>query len=240
MSDENKVCNFADMKKTSYIHAFFIAVCFVTLSTFSSCGNKSQEQPEATIDTIPMMVLQIQKCNKLYTTEYHVHKIVTHNDEVKLKGSILKQDFSINLPLGKRKIAIPMDVTLKAYVDLSKLTEKNIKRSGDKIEIILPDPKVMLTSSKIDHEGVKQFVALTRSNFSDEELLKYEKQGRDDVIKSIPKMGIIRSAQISAANTLIPLIQQMGYKEENIKISFRKEFNLNDLKMLFDQTSIEK
>ena len=52
--------------------------------------------------------------------------------------------------------------------------------------------------------------------------------------------SFLSCAQVSAANTLIPLIQQMGYKEENIKISFRKEFNFNDLKMLFDQTSIEK
>ena len=52
MSDENKVCIFADMKKTSYIHALFIAVCLVALCVFSSCGNKSQEQTEATIDTI--------------------------------------------------------------------------------------------------------------------------------------------------------------------------------------------
>ena len=78
-----------------------------TLSALSmSCRDKTTEQPEAIVtDTVPPLFMQIQKTSRLYTTEYHIHKIVTHDDVVRLKGNLLKQDFDIPLPLGERKVA---------------------------------------------------------------------------------------------------------------------------------------
>lgn len=204
-----------------------------------SCSRYKTEQETVTIDTIPMMVMQIQKCSKLYTAEYKVHKIITHDDKMKLNGSFMKKDFSINLPLGSRKIAIPMDATLKAYIDFADFNEDNVKRQGDKIEIILPDPHVTLTSTRINHDEIKQYVALTRSRFSDEELSSYERQGREAIIKDIPSMGMMDMARESAARTLIPMIEQMGFEESNITISFRKHYTLNDIKSLLDKTTIE-
>lgn len=204
-----------------------------------SCSRHKTEQETVTIDTIPMMVMQIQKCSKLYTAEYKVHKIITHDDKMKLNGSFMKKDFSINLPLGSRKIAIPMDATLKAYIDFADFNEDNMKRQGDKIEIILPDPHVTLTSTRINHDEIKQYVALTRSRFSDEELSSYERQGREAIIKDIPSMGMMDMARESAARTLIPMIEQMGFEESNITISFRKHYTLNDIKSLLDKTTIE-
>ena len=204
-----------------------------------SCSRHKTEQETVTIDTIPMMVMQIQKCSKLYTAEYKVHKIITHDDKMKLNGSFMKKDFSINLPLGSRKIAIPMDATLKAYIDFADFNEDNVKKQGDKIEIILPDPHVTLTSTRINHDEIKQYVALTRSRFSDEELSSYERQGREAIIKDIPSMGMMDMARESAARTLIPMIEQMGFEESNITISFRKHYTLNDIKSLLDKTTIE-
>ena len=115
-----------------------ILIAVLTMFLIASCtDNKPTAQEPAPIDTIPMMVMQIQKCAKLHTAEVHVHKIVTHDDQMKLKGSFLQKEFNIILPVGQRKIAIPMDATLKASVDFSNFSEKNIKRHGDKIEILL-------------------------------------------------------------------------------------------------------
>ena len=189
------------MKKLLFL--LLVAIIY----TFSSCSEKKTEEKKTVIDTIPMMVMQIQKCNRLYTTEIHVHKIVTHDDQLKLKGSIFKKDFNINVPGSNRKVAIPMDATLKAY---------------------------------IDYEGVKQFVSLTRRNFSDAELSLYEQQGREGIIKDIPNMEVIETARQNAANILIPMLIEMGFKEENIKITFRKKFSLDDLKTILDNSTIEK
>ena len=181
------------------------------------------------IDTIPMLVTQVQQCSRLYTTEYHIHKIVTHDDKLKLSGRFMKQDFNVNLPLGERRIAIPMDATLKAYIDLSGFSDKNIKRRGKELIVTLPDPKIILTSTKIDHKEVKQYVALTRHNFTDAELTSYELQGRKQIISSIPQMAIVHQAQQSAARQLVPIFTAMGYKEKDITISFRKTFSIKDL-----------
>lgn len=197
--------------------------------------SKAEAEPETVqgIDTVPMLITQIQQCAKLYTTEYRVHKIVTHEDALRLKGSLLQKDFNIKMPLGDRKIAIPMDAKLKAYIDFSEFSERNIERQGEHITIVLPDPMVTITSSKVDQKHIRQYVALTRANFSDAELANYQEQGRAAIIADIPKMGILEKAQQNAAKILVPMLTELGYKEANITIAFRKQYEAEDvLKLL--------
>lgn len=212
-----------------------ILASFSTL-LFTACSQHKTETAETVqaIDTIPLLVTQVQQCSRLYTTSYKIHKIITHNDEVKVEGTFMKRDFSIDLPLGERRIAIPIDATIKAYIDLSTFSASNIHRNGDKINITLPDPRIIITASKIDHKDIREYVALTRRNFSDAELSNYEKQGRKQIENAIPQMGIIEQAQKSAARQLVPLFTALGYKEENIVISFRKKFSIHDLPQLLD------
>ena len=209
-----------------------IIILIMTLTTLLMTGCKSKNGDTAqdiVTDTVPSLVIQIQKCARLYTTEYHIHKIVTHNDILKLKGNILRKDIDIKLPLGERKIAFPMDATLKAYIDFSDFSESNIERSGDKITILLPDPKVVMTSSKINRNEVKEYVGLTRSYFTDKELSSYEQQGRQAILNSVSQLGIKQTAQENAARVLVPMLTEMGYKEENVTIAFRKSLDIMKL-----------
>ena len=57
----------------------------------------------------------------------------------------------------------------------------------------------------------------------------YEQQGRQAILNGIPDMNIIETAQANAARVLVPLIAQMGYREENITIAFRKNLTINDI-----------
>jgi hypothetical protein len=61
-------------------------------------------------------------------------------------------------------------------------------------------------------------------------MTRYEQQGREAIIQSIPQLGLVEMARESAARTLIPLIQQMGYREEDITIAYRKEFRPFDVR----------
>ena len=189
---------------------------------FAGCkdNGKTDDVQRKDIDTIPMMVQQIKECSRLYTAEYKVHKIVTHSDTTKISGKILGKEMSLSMPGGRRKVAIPIDATLKAYIDFADFSEDNVTRDGDMIRITLPNPHVVMTSSRIDHEGIKKYVSLIRRDFSDEELSHYEKQGRADIIADIPKLGILGSARRSAATQLLPIISMLGIKQENIIISF--------------------
>ena len=199
----------------------YACVC-VTLMLVVSCKGSNGGAAEGVekTDTIPMMLQQIQQCSKIYTAEYKVHKIVTHDDVMSLKGKALGKDFALELPVGKRKVAIPIDATLKAYIDMSQVKEEDVRRNGDKIEIVLPKPHVILTSSSIDHEGIKQYVAVLRRNFSDEELSNYEAQGRKAIINDIPKMNILEMSKEGAANMMIPIVSRLGFKQENVTITF--------------------
>lgn len=209
-----------------------IVILIMTMTTLLMTGCKSENGDTAqdiVTDTVPSLVIQIQKCARLYTTEYHIHKIVTHNDILKLKGNILRKNIDIKLPLGERKIAFPMDATLKAYIDFSDFSESDIERNGDKITILLPDPKVVMTSSKINRDEVKEYVGLTRSYFTDKELSSYEQQGRQSILNSVSQLGIKQTAQENAARVLVPMLTEMGYKEENITIAFRKSLDIMKL-----------
>lgn len=210
-----------------------------TLALAACTGGGKSRKADNAIDTIPVMVMQIRKCAKLYTAEYRVRKIVTHDDDVRLKGTMFNRDFNVSMPMSTRKIAIPMEAKLKAYIDFGTFSEKNIIKSGDKVEIVLPDPKVELTSSRIDHNGIKKHVALARPNFTDAEMASYEQQGRRQIIESIPQTGIIETARESAAHILVPMLAQMGYREENITITFRKDFTESDLPAILENSSME-
>ena len=60
----------------------YFTLCLSAVALLFSCGNeKQQEAPtpaekpeqEERVDTLAMLVMQVQKCSRLYTTEYRVH-----------------------------------------------------------------------------------------------------------------------------------------------------------------------
>ena len=79
-----------------------------------------------------------------------------------------------------------------------------------------------------------------RSNYSDAELTQLEQQGRESIIRDIPNLDPMEQARVSAANTLIPMLKQMGFREENIQISFRKKFTLDDIGGFLQNSGVEK
>lgn len=218
-------------------HLLYFLAAFIAFSSYSCSKKHKTDVQYRNIDTIPALIMQVKQTSRLYTAEYNIRKIVTHDDVMRLKGTLLNQNFDLRMPIGDRKIAIPMNATLKAYIDFAGFSEKNIERNGDRITIILPDPKVTLTGSKIDQKNIKEFVSLTRSHFSDAEIADYEQQGRASIIASIPQLGIIETARENAARVLIPMIEQMGFDESDITVTFRKQFNDNDIKKMLGETT---
>lgn len=211
---------------------FNFLIVFAALAVAGCSWKQTPRQQPESVDTIPMLVMQVQKCSRLYTAEYKMHKIITHDDEIRMKGKFLNQDYDVALPMGSRKIAIPIDATVKAYIDLSSFSEKNVRRVGDKIDVTLPDPRIEMTSSRINHGEIRKYVALTRQNFSDKEMAGYEQQGRQAIINDIPQTGIMEMAKESAARVMVPFFVGMGFNEKDITISFRKDFSDNEIKKM--------
>lgn len=204
-----------------------IIVCLLALLS-ASCGkgNESSNQEEQAIDSIPLLVSQIQRCSRLYTTEYRIHKLVVCESNRRISGFGISVGLNI---FGDRKIIIPIDATLKGYIDMSKVRTHHIERMGEKIIVTLPDPEVMMTSTEIDHEQIKKFVSGLRDDFTDQEMTAFEAQGRQSIIAEIPDLGIERTAREDAVHVLIPIITQMGFREQDIIIQFRADYNPHDL-----------
>ena len=200
---------------------------FALLTTiFSACGKGDEQSDEV---ELPDIVMQVQQQARLYSTEYRLHKIITQDDTRQLQGSILNQKYKLDLPLGKRSIAVPIEATVKTYVDFGEFSEKNVKRNGEKIEIILPDPQFEITSTRVNHDEVKQYIPLLRSNFSDAELTALTQAGRAAVAKDLPRLNLTESARQNAARTLIPLLSAMGFDESQITVTFRKKFTVSEI-----------
>lgn len=201
-----------------------LAVLATLLLPLTSCSHEEARPAEEAVDTLPMLITRVRECSRLYTTECQIHKIVTHSDKMNVSGQFLQDKIDIDLPFGERRVAIPMDATVKAYIDFSDFSEANVRRDGRKITVILPDPQIVITATRINHSEVRQHVPWLRSDFSDAELTAYEKQGRDAIVATLPQLGLTEKARLSAAHTLIPLISSLGYSEEDITVSFRKTF----------------
>ena len=203
-----------------------------------SCTEKAKpDDTPAAIDTIPTLITQVKKCSRLYTAEYKIHKIITHNDEVRAKGKILNHEYDVALPVGERKVAIPVDATIKAYIDFGDFSERNIKRNGRKMEILLPDPHVQLTASRINHGEIRKYVAMMRQNFSYAELANYKQHGPNTIINDIPRLDITDMAKESATKIIVPFFVGMGFNEEDITVTFRKDFTAKEIIRMVDPTT---
>ena len=182
-------------------------------------------------DEMEKLIFRIQNCSRLYTTEYKIHKIITHEDQKVLKMG----GFKIGIPLTDRHIAIPMDATLKAYVDLGTFSEKSIKTDGEHILITLPDPHVEVTSTMVDHDNTLTHNSFISSNYTAKEQEQLPRKGLKSITENILETDILENAKLSATRTIVPMLTHMGYKEENIRITFSKErFDATDLSRLVD------
>ena len=197
-----------------------------------ACQAGEERGGAAALDTIPALVSRVRACSRLYSAECKLRKIVAHADAKKIGGTLLGKEISVELPLGKRVVAIPIEATVKAYIDMSELSASDVRKNGEKVEIVLPDPKIAITATKVDRAAVNQYVPLLRSNFTDGELSAYEREGRAEIEKSIPFARMTEMARRSAARTIMPILTAMGFEEDGITITFRKDFNIGDLKSL--------
>lgn len=166
----------------------------------------------------------LRSSDRLYTTEYVVRKIVTFDDVKSLSGRVFGRDFDLQLPLGSRKIAIPMDARLKAYIDFSEFSPADVvitEGEPRRLRVTLPAPQVVLTSTSIDHEGVREYTGAMRSRFSDAEMARFEQQGRAVILASASALGIEETAKRQAVESLLPLFVPLGFAPEDVYIEFR-------------------
>ena len=217
--------------------AFSISV--LACSKGENQASKANEPAPSVTDSVEIrtekmqrLASTIRKCSRLYATEYHIHKIITHDDELKLKGSVLGFDYDFKLPVGSRSIAIPMDAVVKCFVDFGQFDTGQVEYNDNKLTIILPDPQIELTSTRINHDEVQSYVALLRSNFTDKELSGFEKEGRKLILQSLPKTQLVERSRASITKILTPMLESLDIQVDAITITFRKDLTPDHLEVI--------
>ncbi|HBC28285.1 MAG TPA: DUF4230 domain-containing protein [Prevotellaceae bacterium] len=225
------------MKRALVYLAAVSLVLLLALGGFRGCKQKLGSIAGAG-DSVPVdtagAVMRLRAQSRLYTSEYRIHKIVTHDDLLRFQGQFLGYSYEKIFHLGDRKIAIPINATFKAYVDFSGFSEKNVERYDSLIHIILPDPRVILTSSSVDHDGIRQYTSMFRSGYSDREMADLTAQGVESIIAGMGQTDIIERARESAARVIIPLMVQLGYRPDHVVVTFRQGLDLGDPSVYYD------
>ena len=214
---------------------YTILIALLAALLLPACHHKADNgESTALADTTALMMMNIRKCSRLYTQQITVNKIVTYQDS--------KQLFNFTLPFSERKIAIPIEATVKAYIDFGDFNRSNIRRKGDKIEIILPDPQLQLTATRIRHNEIRRQDALLQHNFTDAEISQIEQNGRKAILADLDKLDVVTQSELAAARVIEPILEQLGYKEENITISFRHDITNGSVSRLnfTEQTNKEE
>lgn len=213
-------------------HIFGLSAAVVAALLCSCGGDAKTGEPQAAAsptDTTAVVLRQARQCARLYTNAYEVRKIITLSDDARLKGKFLIFPVDMKLPTGDRKIAVPIDVSVRASIDLAKLSEADIRRDAGGVHITLPEPEITVTASKIDNRAVREYVGTLRSSFSDEELVSMARQGRDSIVSHLDKRQIAEDARLSAANTLLPMLHSLGFDAASTTIGFRSDFRPDDI-----------
>lgn len=215
-----------------------VALSLLTIVSSASCNkqhssaNDGHASHATAIDTTALMVMRVQSCARLYTAEMQVHKLVTHTDEPRIKGKVMGMQVDLPARMGDRRIAIPINVTLKAYIDFANFSANNLQRTDSTLIITLPDPHIVVTSTRVDNKGTRQYVDALRSHYTDAEIATFAQQGADSITAHLSRFGLEERARQSAARQLIPLLTNLGYTESQITLRFGHNFSDHDWKRL--------
>jgi hypothetical protein len=163
-----------------------------------SCGQSALQKQQ---------ILALKTMSDLATTEYTVTKIVKANDN------------NTWYTMGDRKILISCQATIKAGIDLSQLKEEDIVTNGKKIELHLPEPKLVSfnmppANIKVEYEAIGPL----RSDFSSAERDALMVQAEQQIRKSIEDMGVYKTAKEHTMTFFINYLRRLGF--EDIKLSF--------------------
>ncbi len=228
----SSVCRNGYFRTVKHVQLFSLLVPLMLFLAACSGGGEPSAQRGEGFDTLRLVVEQTTHLSRLHTTELQIHKLVTHTDQSRLRGTILSVPIDIGLKPGERKVAIPIDVTVHASIDLTKFTKDNVVRQGDKYVITLPDPQIEVTAARIDHGGVRQYVDPLRSQFSDSELTALARQGEETLVRNLDKPAIVERARQDARLVLLPMLRRCGLGPADVSIAFRGDLRADSLRVV--------
>jgi len=165
-------------------------------------------EQETDYSKLEEQVGKITSLSELGTVEYVISKIVKADDNATW------------YKFGDRKILFSCKATLKAGIDLSKLTNDDIKTDFGKKSISITLPKAKPLSLNMKPEDIAlvyEKTSITRSSFSNSERDAVLAQGEKNIWESVPTIGILADAEDNAKLFLESILKQAGYTKINVE-----------------------
>lgn len=173
----------------------------------SGCGKKE------TIEERPGL-LTLRDMSDLATVEYTVTKIIKASDN------------KTWYKLGNRKILMSCEAHIKAGIDMSLINESSFKISEKKIEVRLPQPRII--SFSIPPEAIKteyEEVGPFRDKFKTQDRDALAVQAQNQIKNSIDSLGILNQAKANTSLFVTNFLKKLGYL--NINITYNSSSFMN-------------
>lgn len=225
--------NYGNNRKRKYVWGALIIVllttCGILLLTWCGNGSLSEEEKKQRESAI---VATIQHHSRLFTAETTSRKTITYTSENKLTISLLGKDRVMKIPFGKTTATIPVNVTYKAYIDLGKVTRDDIiiDEKNKMIHITLPDPVVVETAVRVDHDKEKMDKEWFGKKLTYEEYRKLVRDAKEQAWEELTEeeMRVItETAKVTAGEMVTPFLHSLGFK--NIMIEYRPTFTTKEI-----------
>lgn len=164
------------------------------------------------------VVSRIRSASKLATTEFVLTKLIMARQDKKLL-------FLINL--NTATFLAHTEATVKTGIDLSKLKEKNISITDDRINLTLPPVEVINFSYpaekfKVDADYTTEKVLMNQ--MSVETVDELYRQGELEIRRSLQYIGVVEATEAKTRMLVESLLKTLGYNE--VYIDFEKSDQL--------------
>ena len=164
-----------------------------------SCKGKEKKMNE---------VFAMKDMSELATVEYTVTRIVKASDD------------QTWYKIGDRKILMSTSASIKAGIDLSQISEANVKIDGKSIDLVLPKAHIISLNMRPEDIRVEyQETGLFRDKFSTGERDILLRQGEEQIRNSTEALGVLQTAEANATLFMSNYLKSLGYERIRIRFS---------------------
>ncbi len=199
------------LKWSLFAILLLVIVIIATILITKYVSNHTNKQTEDAV------VEKITELNELATAEAYLKVIVEREN-----NALFGEEIGLDIPGTKQKLLVVMPGTVRAGVDLSKITKEDVQVDEEKktIQVTAPEPQIQ-GKATLDLEKVQVFS--TNGLFRDEATVKDGYSLANDaqklMIKEAETAGLLKHAKTNAEQAIRNLFSALNY---NTTVEFKE------------------
>lgn len=155
------------------------------------------------------VIERIQNLNELATAEAYTKVVIERQD-----NTIFGQSIGVNLPGTKRQLLVIIPGSIKAGVELSGLTEKDIAMNHEEKTATLTLPHATFLGGAelyFDEVEVFSYEGVFRVKANIEEAYELAEEAQSLILEETAEQGVLKTAEENAKRTLTEMFSFAGY-----------------------------